>query len=67
MRNSIQRIHAGARYSECSIHNGTVYRADMADMADYAAMNAVWNAWVVPGNPPGRATVQAPLALGVSE
>jgi enamine deaminase RidA (YjgF/YER057c/UK114 family) len=31
-------------------------------MADFAAMNAVWEAWIVPGQPPARATVQAKLA-----
>lgn len=34
----------------------------LADMADFAAMNAVWDAWVVPGQAPARATVQAALA-----
>ncbi len=34
----------------------------LADMADYAAMNAVWDAWVSPGNTPARATVEAQLA-----
>lgn len=32
------------------------------DLADFAAMNAVWEAWVVPGHTPPRATVQAHLA-----
>jgi enamine deaminase RidA (YjgF/YER057c/UK114 family) len=31
----------------------------LADIADFAAMNAVWDAWVVPGQVPARATVQA--------
>ena len=34
----------------------------LADMADFGAMNGVWDAWVVPGNTPARATVQAALA-----
>jgi enamine deaminase RidA (YjgF/YER057c/UK114 family) len=34
----------------------------LADMAEFAAMNAVWDAWVSPGNAPARATVQAQLA-----
>lgn len=34
----------------------------LADLADFAAMNAVWEAWVVPGHTPPRATVQAQLA-----
>lgn len=34
----------------------------LADLADFAAMNAVWDAWVSQGNAPPRATVQAALA-----
>ncbi len=34
----------------------------LVDLADFAAMNQVWEAWVVPGHTPARATVQAALA-----
>jgi enamine deaminase RidA (YjgF/YER057c/UK114 family) len=34
----------------------------IADLADFAAMNAVWDAWVAPGHAPPRATVEATLA-----
>lgn len=34
----------------------------LADIADFAAMNAVWDAWVTPGQAPARATVQATLS-----
>ena len=34
----------------------------LADLADFAAMNEVWEAWVAPGHTPPRATVQAALA-----
>ena len=34
----------------------------LADMDTFAEMNAVWEAWVSPGNTPARATVQARLA-----
>ena len=34
----------------------------LADLADFAGMNLVWDAWVVPGQTPPRATVQAALA-----
>jgi enamine deaminase RidA (YjgF/YER057c/UK114 family) len=34
----------------------------LADLADFGAMNAVWEEWVVPGQTPARATVQAALA-----
>ena len=33
----------------------------LADIGDFAAMNAVWDAWVVPGQAPARATVQAKM------
>ncbi|NDV13018.1 RidA family protein [Crenobacter caeni] len=39
--------------------DATIY---LADLADYDAMNAAWDAWVVPGQTPARATVQARLA-----
>ncbi|MFZ5545206.1 MAG: RidA family protein [Pseudomonadota bacterium] len=34
----------------------------LADLADFPAMNEVWDAWVPQGNTPARATVQAKLA-----
>ena len=99
----IQRIDAGKRMSEASIHGGIVYLAGqvpedtsadiegqtqqvlaaiddllaragsdktrilraqifLADIADFAGMNRAWDAWVVPGNGPARATVEARLA-----
>lgn len=33
----------------------------LSDISDFAAMNKVWDAWVVPGHTPARATVQAHL------
>jgi len=33
----------------------------LSDIADFGAMNKVWDAWVVPGHTPARATVQARL------
>ncbi len=41
------------------ILSATIY---LPDMADFAAMNAVWERWVVPGQTPARATVEAKLA-----
>jgi enamine deaminase RidA (YjgF/YER057c/UK114 family) len=35
----------------------------ITDMANFGAMNAVWNAWVDPENPPVRACVRADLAV----
>ena len=34
----------------------------LKDLSDCAGMNSVWDAWVVPGQTPCRATVQAHLA-----
>jgi enamine deaminase RidA (YjgF/YER057c/UK114 family) len=34
----------------------------LADIADFAAMNAAWDNWVSPGNTPARATVESKLA-----
>ncbi|KLJ02875.1 RidA family protein [Luteimonas sp. FCS-9] len=99
----IERIDAGPRMSEASIHNGIVYCAGqvpetagadiavqtrevlaaidallaqagsdktrilqaqvyLADIADFDGMNAEWDRWVVPGQAPARATVEARLA-----
>ncbi|MCE2917886.1 MAG: RidA family protein [Rubrivivax sp.] len=40
----------------------TMVQIFLADLADFPGMNAVWDAWVVPGHTPPRATVQASLA-----
>ena len=99
----IERIDAGPRMSEASIHGGIAYLAGqvpltpdadietqtrevlaeidellakcgsdktrilraqiyLADIADFAGMNRAWDAWVVAGNAPARATVEARLA-----
>ncbi|HZH52896.1 MAG TPA: RidA family protein [Microvirga sp.] len=34
----------------------------LADIASYDAMNAVWDAWVVPGHAPARICVESELA-----
>ncbi|MES2296709.1 MAG: RidA family protein [Pseudomonadota bacterium] len=34
----------------------------IADLAHFAGMNEVWDAWVAPGHTPPRATVEAKLA-----
>ena len=34
----------------------------LTDIGDFAAMNAVWEQWIDPANPPTRATVEARLA-----
>ena len=40
------------------ILEATIY---LADLADYDAMNAVWDAWTAPGRAPARVCVQAKL------
>ena len=34
----------------------------LTDLANFAAVNQVWESWIVPGHTPPRATVQAQLA-----
>ena len=34
----------------------------LADIATFDEMNAVWEAWIAPGEPPARATVESRLA-----
>ena len=43
---------------------GHLLRAEiwLSTMSNFAAMNEVWDAWVVPGATPTRATVEAKLA-----
>lgn len=56
---SIDRLLAEAGSDKTRILQATIY---IADMEDFGAMNAVWDAWVVAGHTPPRATVQALLA-----
>jgi enamine deaminase RidA (YjgF/YER057c/UK114 family) len=52
------------RLLEAGSDKSRILRAQifLADIQDIDAMNAVWDAWVVPGTAPPRATVQAALA-----
>ncbi|MCE1242570.1 RidA family protein [Oryzomicrobium sp.] len=56
---SLDRLLAQAGSSKERLLLVTIY---LADMADYDAMNAVWDAWVPEGHAPARACVQARLA-----
>lgn len=51
------------RLAEAGSHKGLILRTQIfiADLADFAGMNEVWDAWVMPGTAPPRATVQAAL------
>ncbi|MDP1751868.1 MAG: RidA family protein [Reyranella sp.] len=54
----IDALLARAGTDKTRILTATIY---LADIGDFAAMNAAWDAWVVPGQTPARATVQARL------
>jgi enamine deaminase RidA (YjgF/YER057c/UK114 family) len=55
----VERLLAEAGSDKSRILMAQVF---LADLADFDGMNAVWDAWVVPGAAPPRATVQAQLA-----
>lgn len=50
--------------AECGSDKSRILAAQifLADIADFAAMNAVWDAWVPAGHTPARATVESKLA-----
>ncbi|TXL62434.1 RidA family protein [Zeimonas arvi] len=56
---AIDRLLAEAGSDKTRILQAQIF---LADMADFAAMNAVWDAWVPEGHTPARATVEAKLA-----
>jgi len=55
----VDRLLAEAGSDKSRILSTQIY---ITDMANFPAMNTVWEAWVVPGNTPPRATVEAKLA-----
>lgn len=56
---TIDRLLMEAGSDKTKILSTTIY---VSDMAEFPAMNAAWDAWVVPGATPPRATVEAKLA-----
>ena len=56
---TIDKLLAEAGSDKTKILSTTIY---ITDMANFPAMNAVWDAWVAKGNTPPRATVEAQLA-----
>ena len=50
--------------AKCGTDKSKLLRANIwiTDMKTFNEMNAVWDAWVSPGNTPARATVEAKLA-----
>jgi enamine deaminase RidA (YjgF/YER057c/UK114 family) len=55
----VERLLREAGSDKSRILSAQIY---IADLADFPGMNAVWDAWVVPGHTPPRATVEAKLA-----
>jgi enamine deaminase RidA (YjgF/YER057c/UK114 family) len=55
----VDRILAAAGTDKSRILSAQIW---LADIGDFAAMNAVWDAWVAPGHTPARATGEARLA-----
>ena len=56
---SIDRLLGEAGSDKTKILSAQIF---LPDMGDFAAMNSVWERWVVPGHPPARATIEAKLA-----
>ncbi|SIP99779.1 Enamine deaminase RidA, house cleaning of reactive enamine intermediates, YjgF/YER057c/UK114 family [Paracoccus thiocyanatus] len=50
--------------AECGSDKTRILSAQvwLADMGDFAQMNAVWDGWVAPGHAPARATGESALA-----
>lgn len=55
----VDRILAEAGTDKTRILSAQIW---LADMADFAAMNTVWDGWVPQGHTPARATGEAKLA-----
>ena len=55
----VDRILAEAGTDKTRILSAQIW---LADMADFPAMNAVWDGWVPQGHTPARATGEAKLA-----
>ncbi|QAY76277.1 RidA family protein [Sphingosinicella sp. BN140058] len=56
---SIDALLAEAGTDKTRILTATIW---LADMADFAEMNSVWDGWVAAGHAPARATGEARLA-----
>ncbi|ALK97784.1 hypothetical protein AB595_18230 [Massilia sp. WF1] len=55
----VDRLLVEAGSSKANILSCQIF---ISDMANFPGMNEVWDAWVVPGHTPPRATVEAKLA-----
>ncbi len=56
---AIDRLLGEVGSDKTRILSATIF---LPDMADFPALNAVWEGWVVAGHTPARATVEAKLA-----
>ena len=56
---AIDALLAQAGSDKSKILRAQIY---LADITDFVGMNRVWDSWVIPGNAPARATVEAKLA-----
>lgn len=59
MLNKVDELLTQAGSGRERILSATIY---LKDMADFAAMNAIWDAWVPEGHAPARACVEAAMA-----
>jgi enamine deaminase RidA (YjgF/YER057c/UK114 family) len=55
---SIDKLLAASGSDKSHLLQATVW---LADMADFPAFNAIWEAWIDRENPPARATGQVPM------
>ncbi len=53
----IDTLLAAAKTDKSKILSATIW---LTDMSTFPEMNALWDAWVVPGATPARATVSSP-------
>jgi len=56
---AIDSLLAEAGTDKSNLLTATIW---LADMADFNAMNSIWDAWVIEGNTPTRACVESKLA-----
>lgn len=59
MLSEVDRLLSAAGSSKSRILSATVWLANMDHIGE---MNAVWDAWIDPANPPARACVESRLA-----
>ena len=57
--NAIDGLLAEAGTDKSKLISATIW---LSDIGTFAEMNAVWDAWVSPGNTPARACVESKLA-----